>query len=1707
MCSIPGLPAPGTEIPVLIVRVNLKPSCGLVELWVNMDDEKKHIYEQMREEIQTPHRKFSGLEGKPGDLCLVCISETWHRARIVSIESQTYNLFLIDQGQPHIATNEVLAWAQNDSFLLPPEIECCILANILSLEKNFPDRATKFLMSLPGKKFKGLVQYVLMPDRTILLDIPVVSKHMCKSRVAKKFPVEEFKNIVLKCLNLPNDESFEAFDVTQEQSLNVSSQFAKHNQYFYPELLTDILETVYVTEVIDPENIFCQLLILSKAVKILSEQMHQHYEERSNFGEELPQSCGDPCAAKGTDGRWHRSLLKQNIETCDGAVKVFHVDEGKNALVPVEDIRPLAGKFLKMPVITYRCSLNGIKENGREWTAVQTDLLKSLLLNKTVVVTFDHYDATQDVYNVALYAANATCVNSSFLEKADFIPLYKLEQDLIVQNESINSSFLSLLEDEQCMNLQNKVNVIPDGVPEGTAPSSKNKTVNGGQECACPSCNSDIYTKASSEPAVDCNGHTAPGLCAELQSACHDSAFTVGSSVNVKVSCIESLQKFWCQMTENEDSLRCLMQDLQNHCSSTLSQPLVQSICVARNPDDNMWYRARIVANSNSPVVDVRFIDYGQIKKVPLQDVHPIDPAFLRLSTQAFPCCLVNLKSPTYPVTTTWNSDALAEFHKFVDLSALTDNGLKCIVKAVESDGEGLLLNMVDIQTASGSACELLDKKCAQSEAHLQCPPQVTSDMYNYSTYNIEVGGKENVWITSSETVNHFYCQLDRNAKLFDKLMESVAQLLSEPQRSDQTLGLNSLCFARYTDNEWYRGQLVEITPKLKVHFVDYGDTLVVSETDICPFPTEVSVARSFPVQAIPLGLFDVPAELPQEVNQWFADRVVGRSFTISVAKVENGKLIVELYDGSVSVNMKVRERMAKTKQNKMTDVIQQTDQHHFNSLNEGCSAQESVLVETAGQNGVHGNDRMSAADDLKRSSKFTVDVASPRIEHATVLDEGTKPIMHVTLEDKTVAETSVQICHSDSDKTQHSNSCLEKNLTICMYNWPNISQKQIEDVYASCIVGPHYFWCQYNTEDLNMISKLAQETGQIQDAVFPEVLVPGSPCLALFSSDNQWYRAQVIQKTDNTLNVLFIDYGNESEVSIKDVRSIPQHLLEIPPQAFLCFLDGFKSEGSWDDDVYDDFYNLLVDKPLKLTVINKEKYSEMAVPQYAVNIECDKIFINSLAQKNGKSLSGENSENQTDQAKSFSQSIQTENNTTHFDVAKGNDNPCMYKEPQLSQNDAETVYASCIGDPFYFWCQYANTEGLREVSQLVQEAGEAQKDMMLHETPRPGSPCLAVYSSDNQWYRAQVTEKADSTLHVLFIDYGNESEIDIRNIRSLSQPLLEKAPQAFLCCLNGFKESEGSWNDSVYDDFYTLLINKPLNLRVISIGNHSEVGVPQYHVEIECEGVAVNTLMQKYWNPVTEECVGAESHQTENLPQAGQTEPDVNQICVAEENVFKCMYKEPQLSPNNTEMVYASCIVGPHFFWCQYANTEDLCKVSQLAQEAGEAQQKLFPETPGPGSPCLALYSDDNQWYRAQVIEKADTSLHVVFIDYGNESQVDIGNIRSLPQTLLEKAPQAFLCCLNEFKESEESWDDTVYDEFFNLVINKPLRLTVISIGDHSEITIPQYHVKIECEGVDVNKQMQKYWKGVARDGALAESVESVYRDETSAKDKTDEA
>lgn len=1697
MCSIPGLPTPGSEVSVLLTRVNPNPSSGLVELWVNIDDGRKHIYQQLRNDIQIPEMKFNGSEGKPGELCLVFVSEEWHRARIVSTESENYHVYLIDQGQSHVTCVDALARGKCDSFLLPPEIESCLLANVLMLEDDWPENAKTLLKSLTGKKFNGLVQHMLMPDRIILLDIPDVSKDLCERGFAKTLPADEFKCFALKCLNSSKEENFQSYRLKQGENPKVSCPVEKHVQFFYPELLTNTFEMVKVTVATNPQNIFCKLLIFTKALKILSEQMHQHYEESSDLREEQPKNCGDPCAAKGSDGRWHRSLLKQNVSS-DGSVEVLHVDEGKTELVPVEDIKPLHEKFLRMPVVTYPCCLHGVKDDDKGWTQDQIDYLKSQLQLHTVIARFDHHNISRGVYYVTLYANSDASINNFFIKREGLLPPFRTEHESNIYNESM-PSFVSLLGNEQSTDVQNKFSTN-GGVPDETIPSTKTRAVSGGVEDV-PSTGTDDHVKdvLEHQDTLVQNNNLSTAFISDVQIAGDNHVYSEGSNVNVNISCIESLQKFWCQTRENAESLGLLMQALQRHYAFTHPQPLVESICVARNPSDGLWYRAKIIASHYSPLVDVRFIDYGQTQKVPLKDVRPIDPDFLRLNAQAFQCCLFNPNDPTN-ASVTWSECELGEFRKFVDSGVLSSIGLKCVIKAVTSDADGVLLNVVDIEMPSDSASKLLAQRYTQAEAHEEIPPQVSTDAYSYSSFSVVEGSKEKVVVTSSESIGHFYCNMEKNSHLLAKVDENIQQFVGQAQCADPPLGVNSLCLAKYTDCRWYRGQVVEMSKKPKVQFVDYGDTLVVSDSDICPLPIEATIARSTPVQAVLLGLFNVPEEVEKEVNQWFANQAVGNSFSaLVVAKGENGKLLVELFEGSLNVNEMVRERISQVKQ-EMTGLDKQitNGMKCNNVLNEHCLTQKTMNVTMSLNMTMHEVDDSNAICAGEEPEMSSMSITAQENNHEKTLGEGRQQTLDAILEIQQAVLAESQILLDQGDLDDSIQSHLQENAKTCKYRMADISPKKTEEVYASCISGPHYFWCQHtNTVELDKVSKLAQEAGQAQlDLKFHENLSPGSPCLALFT-DNQWYRAQVIQTLEDRFRVLFVDYGNESDVNKENVRPVPQGLLGKAPQAFLCTLDGFdECSGHWDDGVYDVFYNLLVDKPIRVRVLAMQDHSEGALTQHAVQIECENEVVNNVMLKywkpNDKKMIPENPQSET-----LLHCGQIKSIVTNLHVSTGNVNTCSYRHPRVSKNKKEEVYASCIAEPGYFWCQYANTEELNNITRLAQEAGRAPQDATLPKTLGPGSPCLALFSTDSQWYRAQIVESHKSHFNVVFIDYGNESDVDMKYVRPLPQSLLEKAPQAFLCSLNGFDPSRGSWDDEVYDVFHNLLVDKPLRLTVIKVEDQLEGAVPQYSVDIVCEGVFLSEAVQKYWRPVAKERLLASS-KAETLGRDGQAKSSVTHQSVSTENTNTCAYNRPNISLTKKEQVYASCIVEPGYFWCQHANTEELNGIIRLAQGAGQVQlDGTFLQALSPGSACLALFSSDNQWYRAQVIQSLDDAFHVVFIDYGNESDVDKENVRPLPQSLLEMAPQAFLCSLHGFDECLGSWDDDIYDVFYGLLADKLLTLTVFGIED-SEIALPQYKVQMECqdsatcEWLCVNTLVKKHWNRLDENDSSAEGVGS---------------
>ncbi len=118
-------------------------------------------------------------------------------------------------------------------------------------------------------------------------------------------------------------------------------KWEKQQAYMYPELQTDTVETVVVTEVTSPFRIFCQLKVFSQELKKLTEQITQHYEGRVGCNFARPENLGSPCASRGNDSKWYRSVLQQ-VMSANNVVEILQVDYGKKQFVQVENVQPLA---------------------------------------------------------------------------------------------------------------------------------------------------------------------------------------------------------------------------------------------------------------------------------------------------------------------------------------------------------------------------------------------------------------------------------------------------------------------------------------------------------------------------------------------------------------------------------------------------------------------------------------------------------------------------------------------------------------------------------------------------------------------------------------------------------------------------------------------------------------------------------------------------------------------------------------------------------------------------------------------------------------------------------------------------------------------------------------------------------------------------------------------------------------------------------------------------------------------------------------------------------------------------------------------------------------------------------------------------------------------------------------------------------------------
>ncbi|XP_034554939.1 tudor domain-containing protein 6 [Notolabrus celidotus] len=1667
MTSIVGLPTQGSDVTILITKVHLHPLCVLVEFWGKFNQQKTGAYECLAKDIQSPGEIFQQFEGNSGDQCLVQIDGTWYRSRIVSRHGSKYSVFLIDKGVTFNTSSSELAWGQKKHFCLPPEVEFCVLANVLPLsaENRWSSVALEFLRSLSGKSVKAHVQDVLLLHRAFVLHIPCISKQMYEMGIAKKMSPDIFQDFVLKTLQ--SHSGAEVSAATGLTSEGEGERLHKKEIFMYPELQAGTVETVTVTDVTNPHRIFCQLKVFSQELRKLSERITQCCEGRKTTCLVGPDIIGFPCAARGSDGRWYRSVLQQVLPT-NQVVEVLNVDYGTKQFVQVENVRPLATDFFRMPVVTYMCSLHGIVDNGVGWTASQVDYLKTLLLNKTMIAKFEYQSISEGVYYVTLYGDENTNINKLFasnmscsLESDKMLGDYAIrnvpsrrqhppQQDrserkmsekeegkgvvekLPTEDLSLNSSHVAVIQHVsdpsefwiQTQNYANELDEIMDRIhylyKDSVNTDVRNPTV--GLYCASKAEDGDFYRAAVTEvgetkvkvffvdygntedvdrsnirmlpdefkklprlalkctlagirpkgqkwsesacevfikatedkalnlhvsgkydmcyvvqladpeaqgerdlaalmcssghaesaetqrqpkvkmpvqtaglptgqlPDASLSGaHINHGTSFQTQNAVNvagnqrrppafkEHMFPTGSVLDVSVSYIESPNDFWCQLVQNAGLLKLLMYDIQAYYQGSEFEPPVETTCVARHPDNRKWYRALVIHKHETPHVDVLFVDYGQTETVSLYDLRRICPQFLALHGQAFRCSLMNPVDPT-SATNEWNEEATAKFHTFVETASSNFVTLKCTIYAVMYSEQKIVFNIVDLETpfesVSTSMVNLLKSASPKKEAGLS----FRLDTYYYSTHNVKTGTEEQVTVTCVNDVSKFYCQLERNAEVTNDLKIKVNNLCHQLENVKLPTDFGALCFAKYTDGQWYRGQIKATRPAIFVHFVDYGDTIEVEKSDLLPVPREANDIMSVPVQALVCSLSDVPADVPSEMNSWFETSVTDCKFrALVVAREPDGKLQVELYHGNTQINSKIK-KMFQIEVHPETMVVHQSC---AKPVRKWRDADKIVPSEPKPSRNHCENGQKDKGAPLKL---YQPPHQRKPWERTQRTRNGSEPAAAKIKPRKTSPPTETkQLVKSTPSATESQKESNVENLPQLADLPPkSITSGMTAEVYVSQCNSPLSFYVQLVSEEDEIISlveklndpKCIPQSDSIKD------VQPGDLVQAEFAEDSSWYRAVVREIYSTAIALVeFVDFGNTAIVPVSKLSKLQKSFLELPMYSTHCMLSNVATLGDekvLDPEVVSAFkedISGIGTKVLKCTFSSQSgSVWEVSLEDSGVNLTCKmpSSFSTDGPERNlGRDEQTEGKPAQNPDIRSVPEDSQISLKSCSL----------CYPQREFSEGQTLEVYISSTNDDKTFWCQPADSEELDKITISVTEVGEAVVKKDLDPAAFPlGSPCIAQFADDNLWYRAEVISKEENELFVSFVDYGNKSKVSVSDVREIPQDLIKSPPQAFLCKLEGLGASNGTWDSSAVDELSVLTANKALQLTVTRVTSEEEEGKITCFVQIICEGQIMNEALKTWWRPSMAEKKPDEVEVTDSYRRSPPCDPTVEE-------------------------------------------------------------------------------------------------------------------------------------------------------------------------------------------------------------------------------------
>ncbi|KAJ8796797.1 hypothetical protein J1605_002067 [Eschrichtius robustus] len=142
-------------------------------------------------------------------------------------------------------------------------------------------------------------------------------------------------------------------------------------------------------------------------------------------------------------------------------------------------------------------------------------------------------------------------------------------------------------------------------------------------------------------------------------------------------------------------------------------------------------------------------------------------------------------------------------------------------------------------------------------------------------------------------------------------------------------------------------------------------------------------------------------------------------------------------------------------------------------------------------------------------------------------------------------------------------------------------------EVYVSASEHPNHFWIQIIGSRSLQLDKLVSEMTQHYENSLPEDLTVhvGDIVAAPLPTNGSWYRARVLGTLENgNLDLYFVDFGDNGDCPLRDLRVLRSDFLSLPFQAIECSLARIAPSGAlydflrgeqWEEEALDEFDRL----------------------------------------------------------------------------------------------------------------------------------------------------------------------------------------------------------------------------------------------------------------------------------------------------------------------------------------------------------------------------------------------------------------------------------------------------------------------------------------------------------------------------------------------------